>query len=217
MSSTTTPCLCLSPDTSIHIEKGQGSGGGVRLSCYHVGTLCGTASFLEYSTFCFRRWRDFVPVLDQHVQYLPQGCQEFQPLASRQTSSLKAKVRSELGPTHFFFFLLKSAGCTRCRAPPSKTRMPTTDGRASLSFQTLCGSANSGNAWELLKKKRDYRSMLAATTTVLICFVVQSSGALALTTACWDERQPEAEGNSSCICKFVVVVFPPESRTNSSS
>lgn len=64
-----------------------------------------------------------------------------------------------------------------------------------------------------LKKKcksgSDYRSMLAATTTVFICFVLQSSGAWAVTTACWDERQPEAEGNSSCICKFVVVVFPP--------
>lgn len=107
-----------------------------------------------------------------------------------------------------FLFLLKPAGCTPCRARLSKTRMPTTDGRASLSFQTSCGSANSGNAWELLKKKRaswgsDYRSMLAAATTVFICFVVQSSGALAVTTACWDERQPEAEGNSSCICEFV--------------
>lgn len=61
MSTTTTPCLCvsdtksLSPDTSI--EKGHGSGGGVRLSCYHVGTLFGTVAFLEYSTFCFSHWR----------------------------------------------------------------------------------------------------------------------------------------------------------------
>lgn len=44
------PCLSLtdtkilSPDTSIHTEKGHGSGGGVRLSCYHVATLFGTQS-----------------------------------------------------------------------------------------------------------------------------------------------------------------------------
>ncbi|XP_056898300.1 pro-epidermal growth factor isoform X2 [Takifugu flavidus] len=57
------------------------------------------------------------------------------------------------------------------------------------------------------KSGSDYRSMLAATTTVFICFVLQSSGAWAVTAACWDERQPEAEGNSSCISTQPFFIF----------
>lgn len=144
------------------------------------------------------------------MQYLPQGCQEFQSLASRQTSSLKAKVGSEPGAIHFFFYLNQRGAldveidCQRqgCQ-PPTDERHFLFKHRVAVLIVAMP---------ENFKKKTcelgsDYRSMLAATTTVFICFVVQSSGALALTTACWDERQPEAEGNSSCICKFVVV-FP---------
>lgn len=72
--------------------------------------------------------------------------------------------------SYTFLFLLKSAGCTWCRDRLSKTRMPTTDGRASLSLQTSCGSANSGNAWELLKKKKK-RASWGRTTGV--CWLQQ--------------------------------------------
>lgn len=45
--------------------------------------------------------------------------------------------------------------------------------------------------------------MLTATiTAALIYFIVQSSGALALGTACWDERLSRAGRNSSCVGKF---------------
>lgn len=44
------------------------------------------------------------------------------------------------------------------------------------------------------------RIMLAATiTAALIYFMVQSSGALALGTACWDERLSRAGRNNSCV------------------
>lgn len=45
--------------------------------------------------------------------------------------------------------------------------------------------------------------MLAATiTAALIYFMVQSSGALALGTACWDERLSRAGRNNSCVGEF---------------
>lgn len=45
--------------------------------------------------------------------------------------------------------------------------------------------------------------MLTATiTAALIYFMVQSSGALALSRACWDEHLSRAGKNSSCVGKF---------------
>lgn len=53
------------------------------------------------------------------------------------------------------------------------------------------------------KAGKKCRIMLAATiTAALIYFMVQSSGALALGTACWDERLSRAGRNSSCVGKF---------------
>ncbi|KAI3351475.1 hypothetical protein L3Q82_020324 [Scortum barcoo] len=50
--------------------------------------------------------------------------------------------------------------------------------------------------------------MLAATfTAALIYFMVQSSGALALGTACWDERLSRAGRNSSCVASQPFLIF----------
>ncbi|CAJ1059042.1 pro-epidermal growth factor [Xyrichtys novacula] len=50
--------------------------------------------------------------------------------------------------------------------------------------------------------------MLAATVTAaLIYFVVQSSGALALGAACWDERLSRAGRNSSCVASQPFLIF----------
>ncbi|XP_074529760.1 pro-epidermal growth factor [Halichoeres trimaculatus] len=50
--------------------------------------------------------------------------------------------------------------------------------------------------------------MLAATiTAALICFVVQSSGALALGAACWDERLSRTGRNSSCVASQPFLIF----------
>ncbi|XP_040904286.1 pro-epidermal growth factor [Toxotes jaculatrix] len=50
--------------------------------------------------------------------------------------------------------------------------------------------------------------MLATTiTVVLIYFMVQSSGALALGTACWDERLSRAGRNSSCVASQPFLIF----------
>ncbi|XP_008277701.1 pro-epidermal growth factor [Stegastes partitus] len=50
--------------------------------------------------------------------------------------------------------------------------------------------------------------MLAATiTTALIYFMVQSAGALALGTACWDERLSRAGRNSSCLASQPFLIF----------
>lgn len=47
--------------------------------------------------------------------------------------------------------------------------------------------------------------MLAATiTAALIYFMVQSSGALALSTACWDERLSRVGRNITCVGTFSV-------------
>nr|XP_033488398.1 pro-epidermal growth factor isoform X2 [Epinephelus lanceolatus] len=50
--------------------------------------------------------------------------------------------------------------------------------------------------------------MLAATiTAALIYFMVQSSGALALGTACWDERLSRAGRNNSCVASQPFLIF----------
>ncbi|KAM9356664.1 pro-epidermal growth factor [Symphorus nematophorus] len=50
--------------------------------------------------------------------------------------------------------------------------------------------------------------MLAATiTAALIYFMVQSSGVLALGTACWDERLSRAGRNSSCVASQPFLIF----------
>ncbi|XP_045885734.1 pro-epidermal growth factor isoform X1 [Micropterus dolomieu] len=50
--------------------------------------------------------------------------------------------------------------------------------------------------------------MLAATfTAALIYFMVQSSGTLALGTACWDERLSRTERNSSCVASQPFLIF----------
>ncbi|XP_047441304.1 pro-epidermal growth factor [Mugil cephalus] len=50
--------------------------------------------------------------------------------------------------------------------------------------------------------------MLAATyTTALIFFIVQSVGALALGTTCWDERLSRAGRNSSCLASQPFLIF----------
>ncbi|XP_065815123.1 pro-epidermal growth factor [Labrus bergylta] len=49
--------------------------------------------------------------------------------------------------------------------------------------------------------------LAAAITTALIYFVVQSSGALALGTACWDERLLRAGRNSSCVASQPFLIF----------
>lgn len=46
-------------------------------------------------------------------------------------------------------------------------------------------------------------------TAVLIYFMVQSTGALAFTTACWDEQLMQEERNGSCIRKFLSCFCPP--------
>nr|XP_019936270.1 PREDICTED: pro-epidermal growth factor [Paralichthys olivaceus] len=52
------------------------------------------------------------------------------------------------------------------------------------------------------------RIMLAATiTAALIFFMVQRSGALALGTACWDERLSRAGRNSSCVASQPFLIF----------
>lgn len=42
------------------------------------------------------------PVLDSHVQYLPRGCQEFQSLLPKQTSSHSGELG--VGEVFFLFF-----------------------------------------------------------------------------------------------------------------
>lgn len=44
------------------------------------------------------------PVLDSHVQYLPRGCQEFQSLLPKQTSSHSGELG--VGEVFFLFFFL---------------------------------------------------------------------------------------------------------------